>query len=396
MEMRWNMAFRKILGWPRNIMVGAGALKDLGSTIKDMGKGRVILITDNGLKDLPIIGDTVDMLKNDGLEVSLFSDVGPNPTVAMIESAVAVMKDVKPDIIVSIGGGSPIDTGKVANVVYTHGGSAIEYDSLKGGLAKIKPILLPLIAVPTTAGTGAEVTFVGVITNSETHVKFGVGSPLLMPDIALLDPEATVSLPPKITAYTGLDTLTHAIEAYVSAGAVAFGDAFAMQVIKIVSRTLKTAVEKGDDIQAREKMIMASAMGGMAFIFSGLGVCHGMSHPLSAHFGIPHGLAYAMMLKKSMEYNIDANLQRFAEIAQAMGADINGLSLEDAAQKSIDVVGDLLSDLEIPIYLDDVGAMKDKVPELAVDALGDNVMRNNPRKATLEEIEALYLTSFRP
>ena len=370
-------------------------MKGLGKIINDLDKRRVVVITDNDIKSLPFIADTVDLLKSEGIEVSLFSDVGSNPTVEMVDNAAAFMKEEKPDAIVCIGGGSSIDTGKAANVIYTHGGSAADYNVLAGGMEKITPKLLPLIAAPTTAGTGSEVTFVSVVGNTGDHAKFFIVSPHMLPDFALLDPMLTVTLPPKMTAYTGLDALTHAIEGYVSEGATTHGDALVLHAIRVIGRALTIAVKRGDDLQAREDMLVASAMAGTGAFINGLGICHAMSHPLSAVFGFAHGLANSMMLQKSMEFNLATNPGRFADIALALGANINGLSAEEAASKSVEAVGKLIEDLGVPRYLDDIGAVKDKIPELVESALRDDALRNNPRKASREEIEAIYRASFR-
>jgi alcohol dehydrogenase class IV len=189
-------------------VTGAGSISTLGQLVKEMGKSRVMVITDRGLKDLPLIHDLKKKLVEAGLAVSLFGDIDPNPVESIVHAAVKEMERFKPDILVGVGGGSPIDVGKAANVVYTHGGVVNDYDIAIGGIMKITPKLLPFIAVPTTAGTGTEVTFVGVITDTKKKTKFGVLSPLVIPDVALLDPELTISMPAKLTAFTGIDALT--------------------------------------------------------------------------------------------------------------------------------------------------------------------------------------------
>jgi len=389
------MAVNTFVCWPRRVVSGAGALKELGGIIKEMKKNRVIIITDNVMKEFPLIKNTMKDLESLGLTVSLFGEIGPNPTEEMVHNAVAVMNHEKPEVIVCIGGGSPIDTGKAANVVYTHGGIVNDYDIAIGGIMKIMPKLLPLIAVPTTAGTGTEVTYVGVITDTKNQTKFGVLSPLVIPDVAIIDPELTVSMPAKLTAFTGIDALTHCIEAYTSVVGYPPADALALHGIKMIYRSLKTAVNEPDNLKAREEMLVASMMAGTAFSLNGLGACHAMAHQLSAFFGVPHGLANAVLLPRIMKFNLPVQTEKFADIAQAMGVNIHGMSVEAAAQKALELVEQLSDELGVPKYLDEVGASKDKIPELVERAMRDNPITTNPRPATPEDVEKLFLESFR-
>jgi len=389
------MTIGSFICWPKKVVSGPGALNELGGIIKEMGKNRVIVITDNGLKDLPLITNMTGKLNNEGFIVSIFSAIGPNPVEEMVHQAADFMRETNPEVIVCIGGGSPIDVGKAANVVYTHGGIVNDYDIAIGGIMKITPKLLPLIAIPTTAGTGTEVTFVSVITDTKKQTKFGVLSPLLIPDVALLDPEVTVSMPPGLTAFTGIDALTHCIESYVSIGGFPPAEALAIQGIKMISRSLRTAVQDGENIRAREEMLVASMMAGTAFSLNGLGACHAMAHQLSAFFDTPHGLANAILLPRVMKYNLPANPQKFADIAAAMGADISALSVQQAAEKALALVEQLCADVGVPKYLDDTGATRDQIPAMVERAMNDNPITTNPRQATPADIEQLYLESFR-
>lgn len=381
--------------WPKRVICEAGALQKMGEIVKSMNKNRILIFTDKVMKDFPLIIDTKKKLEEEGFSVSVFGEVGPNPVADMVYAAVDVMKDAQPEVIVAIGGGSPIDAAKVANVVYTHGGSVTDYDVAVGGFNKITNKLLPFIAVPTTAGTGTEVTNVGVITDEEKQVKFGVLSPLLIPDIALLDPEVTVTMPPKLTAYTGIDALTHCIEAYVSKVEFPPADALALHGIKMIARSLKVAFEDGKNLKAREEMLVASMMGGTAFSLNGLGACHAMAHQLSAFFDAPHGLANAILLPVVMKYNLSAKPQRFADIAEAMGADIRNLTVGQAAEKALELVEQLVTVLGVPRYLDDIGATKDKIPGMVERAMGDNPINTNPRPATPEDITKLFESAFK-
>ncbi|MBN2403144.1 MAG: iron-containing alcohol dehydrogenase [Spirochaetes bacterium] len=381
--------------WPRKLIIGSGTVKTLGSEIKALGKKRVIVFTDNALKEFPIVKNLISMLKGENLEVSFFGEIGPNPTDEMVHNAVKQMKNDKPEAIVCIGGGSPIDAAKAANVVYTHGGTVDSYDIAIGGIERITPKLLPFIAIPTTAGTGSEVTWVAVITDTKKHLKFGVISPLLVPDISLLDAELTLSLPPEMTAYTGMDALTHCIESYCSIVHFNIADAMAIHGMKMISRSLKTAVKDGKNLKAREDMLEASMMAGASFNVNNLGLCHQMAHQLSAYFNLPHGLANAVLLPRVMSFNLSANFQKFADIAEAMGADIRGLSLQAAAEKSVEMVEKLSAEVGIPKYLDDIGVTKDKVPAMVKTALADAVGSTNPKQTTPEECEQVFMKAFK-
>lgn len=389
------MAIGTHICWPRKVVTGAGSIGSLGQIIKEMGKERVMLVTDKGLKGLPLFSNLATKLTSEGLFVRLFAEIDPNPVEATVHALVADMNEFKPEVLVCIGGGSPIDVGKAANVVYTHGGIVNDYDIAIGGIMKITPKLLPLIAVPTTAGTGTEVTFVGVITDTKNKTKFGVLSPLVIPDVALMDPELTVSKPPNLTAFTGIDALTHCIEAYTSIAGFPPACALALYGIRMISGALKRAVKNGRDIKAREDMLMASMMAGTAFSLNGLGACHAMAHQLSAFFDTPHGLANAILLPLVMKFNLSACPGKFAEIAQAMGADISGLTEEQAAQKALEMVRDLADAVGVPRYLDDVGARKDRIPELVERAMKDNPITTNPRPCTPEDITMLYREAFK-
>lgn len=381
--------------WPKKVVCEPGAIQNLGEIIKGMDKTNVIIFTDKEMKEFPLIKNVVNKLKSEGLTVNVFGEIGPNPVEEMVHNAVAFMQEVKPEVMVCIGGGSPIDAAKAANVVYTHGGIVNDYDIAIGGILKITNKLLPLIAVPTTAGTGTEVTFVGVITDTKKQTKFGVLSPLLIPDVALLDPEVTVTMPPTLTAFTGIDALTHSIEAYTSLGGFPPAEALALHGIRMIARSLRTAVEDGQNLKAREEMLVASMMAGTAFSLNGLGACHAMAHQLSAFFDTPHGLANAILLPRVMRFNIPACPQKFADIAEAMGAAIRNVPVQQAAQKALALVEQLSVEVGVPRYLDDVGATRDKVPALVERAMLDNPITTNPRPITAADVEKLYLESFR-
>ncbi len=381
--------------WPRRVHCKAGAIKDVPELIRDMGKERALIFTDTFMSTTPLVKDLEADLKEKGIDVHIFSKIQANPVVAVVEEAAEYMKEIKPDVLICIGGGSPIDAGKVANVVYTHGGKAEDYDIAIGGILKIKPILLPLIAIPTTAGTGTEVTKVGVLTDVERQTKFGVLSPLLIPDVAVLDPQATVSMPPGLTANTGIDALTHCIECYTSNVDFPPAQGLAIEGIKMIAKNLRRAVADGNDLEAREAMLMASMMAGTAFSLGGLGVCHAMAHQLSALFDMPHGMANAILLPHVMEYNLKVAEDKFADIAAAMGGNTTGMSRSEAAKMALDLVKQLAADVNASKYLDEAGATKDKIPGMVERAMLDNPITQNPQKPTEEDVTNIYLAAFK-
>lgn len=366
--------------WPKRIVVGAGAALRLADEARRFKGEKIIFFTDRGLVDMPKTLEAVQALRGAGYAVDIYCDLEANPTDKTVHRAVEHMKETRPELMVCYGGGSAIDTGKAANVVYTHGGTVHEYEDLAGGVDKIKDKLLPCIAVATTAGTGSEVSSCSVITDTNRVLKICLMSPYMVPDVSVLDPEVTVSLPAKLTAYTGMDALTHCIEAYVSSVDFEPGRGFAIQGVKCISRSLRKAVLEGDDLAARQDMLVGSACGALAFNNNMLGTVHGCAHQLSSVANLPHGLANAMMLAPVMRWNIPSNMEAFADVAQAMGADIHPLSLREAAQKAIELVEILSEDVGIPKHLSECGVTMDMLDELVDKAYLDHNNLTNPRR----------------
>ncbi len=382
-------------GWPGKIVTGEDSLLRLGSEAKALGGSRIFIFADPFVSTLAPVQAALEQLKKDGLEYAVYTEIGPNPTDVMVMAAVEEMKAFRPDVLAGIGGGSTIDTGKAANVIYTHGGVVEDYNVNTGGIERIENKLLPYIAVPTTAGTGSEVTNVSVIIGVRRQLKFGVLSPFLVPSVALLDPKLTVGLGKETTAATGIDALTHCIESYVSFMSCCIADAEALHGIRMVKKYLPRVYADGSDIEAREAMLNASMMAGASFNVNNLGLCHQMAHQLSAYFGMAHGVANAMLLPEVMRFNLPAATERFADIAEAMGCDVRGLSAEAAAEAGIQAVWQFCRDMGIPEYLDDVGVDKAKIPAMAITALEDGVGATNPRATTVKECEEVFYKCFR-
>ena len=386
---------RSFSGWPGRIVTGEDAILTIGSEAKALGGTRIAVFIDPNITQLKPVLDAQESIRAAGLALQLFTDVEPNPTDVLVERAAEEMRAFKPDLIVCIGGGSTIDTGKAANVVYTHGGTVEDYNVNTGGITRIENKLLPLIAVPSTAGTGSEVTNVSVIIGVRRGVKFGILSPFIVPNVALLDPKLTAGLGKGTTASTGIDALTHCIESYVSLDCCCIADAEALHGIRMIKKYLPRAYADGSDMEAREQMLCASMMAGASFNVNNLGLCHQMAHQLSSYFGLPHGVANAMLLPEVMRFNLPAATKRFADIAEALGCDVRGLSDEAAAEAGIEAVANFCREMGIPEYLDDVGVDKAKVPAMAVTALEDGVGATNPRKTTVSECEEVFYKCFR-
>ena len=392
--------------WPFNVVVGAGAIKNIPDYVSNLtdGKGKkVIFSTDPGLVKMDKTKECIQIIKDGGYEVEVFSDVEQNPTDKNVMSLVGVMKKFKPDAIVYYGGGSATDCGKVANVVYTHNGDEPQYfSSYNDGPKKIKKnTLLPAISVATTAGTGTETSTSAVITDTKKKQKFSVYSTWVLPDISLLDPEVTLSLPPNLTAWTGLDALVHNIEAYFSNVPFLPIRGVALQGVKTIYKYLRQAYVDPTNIEARENMLVGSCCGAIAFNIIGLGIVHATAHQLSSVAGLHHGLSCALMMRPCMQWNLPSCQQELADCAQAMGVKIDNMSLRDAAQASIDMFGKMMKDLDCPMNLKQAGVKESMIDEMTEKAFTDRNSLNNPRQnnpephvVTKETIRQLYLAAY--
>lgn len=387
------MEARVFDAWPNRVVIGAGSARTVGAEIRALGRERALVVTDEGVREVPAARDLVNSLRAELRSVDLYDQVQGNPTDLGVEDLVAFMQQVRPDVLVAVGGGSPIDAAKCANLVFTHGGRPLDY--VRGGpAAAVAGRLLPLIAVPTTAGTASEVTAVCVIVDTQSGRKVSVSSSLLVPDISVLDPEMTVSLPPRLTAFTGMDALTHLVEAYVSTVGFAPAEAVALAGIGMIRRALPLVVKDGHNLEAREEMLVASMMGGMAFNHNRLGLTHAMAHQLSTVCGLHHGLANAILLPHVMAYNLPASPIKSARIAQALGVDCTTLSPQEAGAKAIGLVEELSRAIGIPRTLKEAGVARERIPAMVEMALADSVIRKNPRPAAAADVERLYVAAF--
>lgn len=374
------------------IVYGIEASKKTGEYAQSVGR-KALIITDTHLDKMGILEGIKESLKSVQVDFTLFDKVTTEPIMEYVEEGLKVFVENKCDLIISVGGGSPIDTGKGISVLVTNKESMRNFE----GINKISNPGIPHIAIPTTAGTGSEVTAATIITDSERDVKMLIMSPHIVPRIALVDPQLTLQMPQNITASTGLDALTHAIEAYVSVKAQPITDALSLHAIKLISENLPQAWSDGTNIEARAHMMTAALEAGLAFSNASVALVHGMARPLGAYFHIPHGIANAALLATVVEFSILGNPRRYAHIAQAMGENTHGLSLMDAAYMAAKAVKRLVESLKIP-SLKGLGVDEQKfnkvVEQMAKDALASGSPNNNPRKASLEEIVELYRKAY--
>ncbi len=377
---------------PQLIVTGVGAVKEVGPLVKGIGK-KALLVTDDNLEKIGLLEEIKKSLENSGISYALYNQVNTEPTIEHVEEGLKNFKEKQADFLIAVGGGSPIDAAKAISVLFSNAGKISDYM----GANKIPQPGPPLIAIPTTAGTGSEVTQFTIITDTSRDVKMLIASPYLIPRIALVDPLLTIQMPPKITAATGLDALTHAIEAYVSIKAQPLSDTLALDAIKLIANNLRPAWANGDNLEARSNMMIGALEAGMAFSNSSVALVHGMARPIGAYFHIAHGISNAVLLPTVMEFSIPGNPKRYADIAKALGENIVGLSTLDAAYLAAQSIKRLNADLKIPSLRDlgvDEKKFNDVVTQMAADALASGSPGNNPRKATQEEIIELYKKVF--
>jgi alcohol dehydrogenase class IV len=376
---------------PTRILFGVNAVNQVGDMISQLGGHRVFLVADPGLKQAGIIQQVADLLDKAKIPCTVYDKVTPEPGLKLADQAVLLAKKNKADCVVGLGGGSALDIAKAASILLTNGGKAEDYL----GLGKIKRQGVPKIMIPTTAGTGAEVTFTAVFINEKTNSKGGMNGDPLYPDAAILDPALTLSLPPHVTAATGIDAFTHALEAFVSTQAHVISDMYALEAIGLISNNLGAAYANGSNLEARSAMLMGSLLGGKALATAGVGLVHAMAYPLGGMFNTAHGLANAVLLPYVVEYNIIGSPDKFATIAQVMGYEIEGLPLREAAQLAVEAIHQLNADVGIPSSLADLNIPTDKIAEMAQIALTvTRPVENNPRKPTQEDVIAVYEAAF--
>ena len=374
------------------ILYGTGASQRTGEYARSYGR-KALLVTDTHLDEIGILEGIKESLRDARVGFALFDGVVTEPIMEYVEEGLRLFHQNTCELIISVGGGSPMDTGKAISVLATNKGSMRDFE----GINNIPNSGIPHIAIPTTAGTGSEVTAATIITDSARDVKMLTMSPHIVPRIALVDPQLTLQCPPNITASTGLDALTHAVEAYVSVKAHPITDALSLHAITLISQNLPQAWSDGTNIEARNHMMTAALEAGLAFSNSSVALVHGMARPLGAYFHIPHGIANAALLATVVEFSVSGNPGRYAHITQAMGEKTHGLSPMDAAYLAAKAVRRLVEGLKIPSLKGlevDEEKFNTVVEQMAKDALASGSPHNNPRKASVKEIVELYRKAY--
>jgi len=374
-----------------NIIFGVNSVeRNLSSKIKEYGKSNVFLATDRGLVESGIVEKIVSLLEKSNIKVVVFSDVEREPSANTVMKGADVYKKENCDILVAIGGGSPMDFAKAVGTIVSHPGHILDYRLGKESLYNKTPLLF---SIPTTVGTGSEVTPVSVISDSDVGKKYVIISPLIVPTIAFIDPTLTESLPRHVVAATAIDALVHAVEAYTSVNANPISDGLSIQAIKMLQKYLPESYAHPENIEARSQIHLASTIAGIAFGNAGVSLVHSCSHPMSAHYNVPHGLANAVLLPYVIDHNLMANYERYADIARMFEPSLKELSDNEAAEKLTPLLKKFTHLFDIPenfSYLDKLFT-DEMIDELATDAMNDlATILNNPRKVYKEDVVEIY------
>jgi len=367
--------------------MGPGAVARLADEVASGGHKTVFLVTDAGLVKAGIAEKIEALLDGKGCKVVRFDKVEPDPR---LETAVAAVKEAKSSqasMIIGLGGGSALDIAKVAAILVTNDGPLDPYF----GIGLVPKPGLQTILIPTTAGTGSEVTPIAILSDEKEKLKKGIVSPYLFPSVAICDPELTLGLPPQVTAATGMDALIHSVEAFTSKNATGLTDMFARRAMALVFANLRTAFANGQNLSARTAMMEGSLLAGMAFANAGVTAVHAFAYPIGAEFHIPHGIANSIMLPPVMAFNMLGNLEKFAQMAAIFGQSTQGLTQREAAQKMVAAIRELAGDLQVPATLSQYGVKETHIPALAKGVMKvTRLLANNPRQLTLQDAEAIY------
>ena len=375
----------------KKIVFGCAAFESLADHVKGLGGRRPLIVLDKNLSKSGFRERAQAALAAGSLKAVFFDKVEPEPLLELADEGTEVARRGKCDIVVGIGGGSAMDVAKAVAALLPNKGRAVDFL----GLNKVPGPGIPTIMVPTTAGTGSEVTFTAVFLRKNLNKKEGMNSPYLYPTLALLDPTLTLSLPPQPTAATGIDALCHAIESYTSVNASPMSEMVSLEAIRLIAENLRTCVHNGRNLEARENMLLGSLYAGLGLANAGVGAAHSLSYPLGGKYGISHGVANTLMLPRVMDFNVPSAQEKFAVIAEIMGESTEGLPLREAAYLAVDAVESLIEDCGIFTTLRELGVPEEDFPELARIAL--TVVRpleNNPRKVTFEQAVEIYRAAY--
>lgn len=370
---------------PQEIHFGAGSIRNLPEILKVENPKKILLISDRGLEKVGAVQRVLDVLQESRIAYETYLEVQPNPTVDIVNEATALYKSCGADCLIALGGGSPMDVAKAVGVLAKYGGSIISYE----GAHKVPGPIVPLVAIPTTAGTGSEVTAFSVITDTENNYKLTVFSYELLPKYAILDAEFILSLPQSVAASTGIDAMIHAIEAYLSRSASPFSDAMAEKALELIGGNIRAFVACRQNVEAAGSMMAGSMFAGIAFAWARLGNIHAMSHPVSAFYGVPHGVANSVLLPEILSYNAISDQGRYKKIFNYIKKGEKS-SANFVPQMLVEEVRELLSDFNIPQKLSCFGVEEALISQMASDAMKSGNILANPRQTTFKDVEELY------
>ncbi|MBA7572166.1 Long-chain-alcohol dehydrogenase 1 [subsurface metagenome] len=374
---------------PQIIRFGVGALSTLADEANKLGVKKVLIVTDPGVYQSGLAEPVKEQLSKTGLSVEVFSESEPEPTLPKLNAAAKELRKGNYDLLVGLGGGSSMDTAKGLSVLLAHGGDGQEYI----GVDKVPGPGVPVFTIPTTAGTGSEVTNIAIFGDPEKELKLGMVSPYLLARLALVDPTLTYGCPPGVTAASGMDALVHTIECYTSTKANNFTDALALEAMRLIVGSLKTAVSNGSDEEARNHMSEGALLAGIAFGNSGVAAVHALAYPLGARFHVSHGIANGLLLPYVMECNLPANFPKYAVVAQMLG--VPGLSSQETAERGVKAVRALAADIGIPPHLRDLGVPEEALEGMAVATMDvTRLLANNPKKLTLDDVRGIWQNAW--
>jgi alcohol dehydrogenase class IV len=376
---------------PVKVCFGAGAVGILGDEVSKLGVKHALIVTDPGVYQAGLVDPVKAQLSGAKLSVDVFAEAEPEPTLPRLNKAYERLSKEGYDLVVGVGGGSSMDTAKGLSVLFAHGGRGQDYI----GINKVPGPGIPIVTVPTTAGTGSEVTKAAVFDDPDKRSKFGIQSPYILARLAIVDPILTYGCPQKVTANAGIDALTHAMESYTSINASTFTDALEVEAMCLIAGSLRAVVKNGSDKEARSRMAEGALFGGFGIGHAGGAAAHALAYPLGSRFHVPHGVTVGLLLPHVMELNLPTNLSKYATIAQMLGVKTQGLSLQKAAEKGVEAYKALAKDIGIPIHLRDLGIPKEALEELAVATMDvTRLLNNNPKKLTLDDVRRIWQNAW--
>ncbi|WP_305829247.1 L-threonine dehydrogenase [Photobacterium leiognathi] len=370
--------------------MGAGCLTQAADAIKSHGLKKALIVTDKVLNQIGVVTQVAVLLTERDIDSVVYDGTQPNPTIKNVDEGLALLKENQCDFVISLGGGSPHDCAKGIALLAANGGQIGDYE----GVDRSAKAQLPVVAINTTAGTASEMTRFCIITDEERHIKMAIVDKNTTPLMSVNDPQLMLAKPASLTAATGMDALTHAIEAYVSTAATPITDAVAIKAIELIQQNLRTAVKEGQNLNAREQMAYAQFMAGMAFNNASLGYVHAMAHQLGGYYNLPHGVCNAVLLPHVQRYNAQVSAERLRDVAKAMGVDVEGMTAEQGADAALEAIVALSKDVGIPSGLKELGAKEEDIALLADNALKDACGFTNPKQATHEEISQIFMAAM--